>query len=63
MKNYHQRLDALEKKQGALRPVSTFIMATDRADADRQVRRFEADHPGYGKTLFVMIGPGMGAVR
>lgn len=48
---------------GATALVSTFIMAADQKDADHQVRQFEALHPDRGMTLFVMVGPTIGAAR
>lgn len=57
MKNRRQRIEAMEKRTGAREQPSTFILAMDREDADRQVRQFEALHPDCRMTLFVMIGP------
>lgn len=57
MMNRRQRIESPKKQQGLPEPVSTFILATDREDADRQVRQFEALHPDCRMTLFVMIGP------
>ena len=57
MKNCRQRVEALEKQTGAAAVVRAFILAIGRADADRQVRQFDARHPDCRMTLFVMIGP------
>lgn len=57
MKSCRQRIEALEKQTGATGLVSTFILAPDRTDADRQVRQYDARHPDCRMTLFVMIGP------
>lgn len=56
MQSWQRRVEAMEKQQGARELVSTFILATNRDDADRQVRQFAAHHPSFGMTLFVMMG-------
>ena len=63
MNNHRQRIEILEHQLGVTAFVSTFIMATSREDADRQVRQCEALYPECGMTLFVMIGPTAGVAR
>lgn len=57
LQSWHRRVETLGKRTGATKLVSSFILATDREDADRQVRQFVADHAGNAMTLFVMMRP------
>ena len=50
-----RRLEALERPARPLAHPPAFIQAADNADADRQVARVRADHPGSNWTVFVMI--------
>ena len=55
MNRMARRLAALER---ATRPVvhpPAFLLAADKADADRRVARVRADHPGSNWTVFVMV--------
>jgi hypothetical protein len=55
MNRMARRLAALERATPPLAHPPAFLLAADKADADRQVARVRAAYPDSTRALFVMI--------
>ena len=55
MTNRKRRVEALEQRLQPTTTVPAFILAQNRADADKQLRQIVSEYPGADRTVFVMI--------